>query len=91
MDPVECNSQVLEEIKIDAKKTDFRIKEVSKDITKAATIMTKSLTVLDKIMQDGHPVVAHGIGILNGALALQWYLLIQTPFDSNTSQSKHIW
>ena len=32
--------------------------------------MTKSLMVLDKITQDGHPTVAHEIGMLNGALAL---------------------
>ena len=36
--------------------------EVSKDIIKAATVMTKSLMVLGKF--------AHEIGILNGALAL---------------------
>ena len=37
---------------------------------KAATIVTKSLTVLDKIVQDGHPDVAHKVHMLNGALAL---------------------
>ena len=30
----------------------FRLREVSKDITKAATIVVKSLTVLDKVAHD---------------------------------------
>ncbi|XP_050706773.1 uncharacterized protein LOC126992160 [Eriocheir sinensis] len=68
--PVDCNSQVLDALKADAKKGDFRMKEVSKDIIKAATILTKSLTVLDRIAQDGRPDVAHEVGMLNGALAL---------------------
>lgn len=68
--PVECNSQVLDALKIDAKKTDFHMREVGKDIIKAATIMTKSLTVLDKIAQDGQNDVAHEVGMLNTALAL---------------------
>ena len=46
------------------------MKEVSKDIIKAATIVTKWLTVLDKITQDGHPDVAHELHMLNGALTL---------------------
>lgn len=41
LDPVECNPQVLEALETDAKKADFRMKELSKDIIKAATIMTK--------------------------------------------------
>lgn len=41
-----------------------------KDIIKAATIMTKSLMVLDKIAQDSNPDVAHEVGMINGALAL---------------------
>lgn len=69
--PVECNPEVLEALKGEAKKTDFRLKEVNKDILKAATIITKSLLVLDKVAQDeGHPVVAHEMGMINGALAL---------------------
>ncbi|MPC66652.1 hypothetical protein E2C01_060802 [Portunus trituberculatus] len=47
--PVECNTQVLDALKTDARKADFRMKGVSKDIVKAATIVTKSLTVLDKV------------------------------------------
>ncbi|MPC76523.1 hypothetical protein E2C01_070939 [Portunus trituberculatus] len=43
--PVECNTQVLDALKTDARKADFCMKEVSKDIVKAATIITKSLTV----------------------------------------------
>lgn len=68
--PVECNSLVLDALKTDAKKAGFRMKEVGKDIITAATIMTKSLTVLDKIAQDGHADVAHEIGMFNDALAL---------------------
>ncbi|MPC66418.1 hypothetical protein E2C01_060565 [Portunus trituberculatus] len=52
------------------KKADFRMKDVSKDIIKAATILTKSLMVLDKIAQTGQPDVANEVGMLNGALAL---------------------
>ncbi|MPC60966.1 hypothetical protein E2C01_055028 [Portunus trituberculatus] len=68
--PVDCNSQVLDALKTDAKKADFHMKDVSKDIIKAATILTKSLTVLDKIGQTGQPDVTHEVGMLNGALAL---------------------
>ena len=46
------------------------MKEVSKDIVKAATIITKSLTVMDKVTQEGSPEVANEIHMLNGALAL---------------------
>lgn len=46
------------------------MKEVGKDIIKAATIMTKSLMVLDTIAQNGNPDVAHEVGMINGALAL---------------------
>ena len=72
--PVECNSQVLEALRTDAKKTDSRMKEVSKDIIKAATIMMKSLIALDRFAQDGHPPVAHEVGMLNGALAFTFRL-----------------
>lgn len=68
--PVDCNSQVLDALKTDAKKTDFRLKDVGKDITTAATLLTKSLTVLDKIAQTGQQDVAQEVGMLNGALAL---------------------
>ncbi|MPC54872.1 hypothetical protein E2C01_048800 [Portunus trituberculatus] len=68
--PVNCNSQVLDALKTDDKKADFRMKDVGKDIIKAATILTKSLTVLDKIAQIGQPDVAHEVGMLNGGLAL---------------------
>lgn len=65
--PVECNSQVLEALKLDAKKADFCLKEVSKDIIKAAI---KLLTVLDKLAQDGHSDVTPEVGMLNGTVAL---------------------
>ncbi|XP_063886249.1 uncharacterized protein LOC135114290 [Scylla paramamosain] len=68
--PVDCNSQVLDARKTDAKKADFRLKDVGKDIIKAATILTKSLTVLDKITLTGQPDVAQEVGMLTGALAL---------------------
>ena len=68
--PVECNTQVWDALKPDARKADFRMKEVSKDIVKAATIITKSLTVMDKVTQEGSPEVAKEIHMLNGALAL---------------------
>lgn len=54
-----------------AKKTDFRLKEINKDILTAATIVTKSLLILDKVAQEeNHPVVAQEVGKINGALAL---------------------
>ncbi|MPC61306.1 hypothetical protein E2C01_055376 [Portunus trituberculatus] len=68
--PVDCNSQVLDALKTDAKKADFHMKDVSKDIIKAARIWTKFLTVLDKIAQTGQPEVAHEVGMFNGALSL---------------------
>ncbi|MPC62364.1 hypothetical protein E2C01_056447 [Portunus trituberculatus] len=68
--PVECNTQVLDALKTGVRKTDFRMKEVGKDIVKAATIVTKSLTVLDKVAPEGRPEVASEIHILSGALAV---------------------
>ncbi|XP_076057149.1 uncharacterized protein LOC143034667 [Oratosquilla oratoria] len=63
--------QILEALKQDAKKADLRMKEVNKDITKAASIIIKSLSVLYKVSQDeGNAVVAHEVGMINGALAL---------------------
>lgn len=56
--PVKCNSQILEALKMEAKKSD----RVGKNI-KAATIITKSLTVLDKLArEDQNPGVAHKMG-----------------------------
>ena len=70
--PVECNTQVWDTLKLDARKADFRMKEVSKDIVKAATIITKSLPVLDKVAQEGCPEVANEINMLHGLyLAMQ--------------------
>lgn len=69
--PVACNPQVLEALRADAKKADFRLKDVNKDIQRAATIIVKSLLRLDKVAQDeGNTVVAHEVSLLNGALAL---------------------
>lgn len=69
--PVECNPEVLDALRSDAKKTDHRLKDVSKDILRAATILTKSLLALDKVAQDvDHPVVAREVGLISGALAL---------------------
>ncbi|KAK3894845.1 hypothetical protein Pcinc_001419 [Petrolisthes cinctipes] len=45
--PVECNVQIFEALKTEARKSDFRLKEVNKDIIKAATIIIKSLPELD--------------------------------------------
>lgn len=68
--PVECNPQVLEALKLDARKTDFRL-EVNKDILRASTIITKSLVALDDLAeQEGNPKLAHEVSMLNGALAL---------------------
>ena len=69
--PIECNAQILEALKVEAKKADFRMKDVSKDILKAATIIIKSLIALDTIAQDdGHQGVAHEVDMISGALAL---------------------
>lgn len=67
---VECKSQVLDALKTNAKKADFRMKEVGKDIIKDATITTKSLTVLNKIAQNGHPDVAHEVA--NWCFGITW-------------------
>ena len=69
--PVDCNPQVLEALKLDARRTDFRLKEVNKDILRASTIIMKSLVALDDIAeQEGNAKVAHEVSLLNGALAL---------------------
>ena len=71
LDTVDCNQQVLDALPAEARKTDFRLREVGKDITKAATIVVKSLTVLDKVASDEEQqVVAKEVAMLNGALAL---------------------
>ena len=68
---VDCNSQVLDALPAEAKKADFRLREVGKDVTKAATIIVKSLTVLDKVARDEeHQIIANEVAMLNGALAL---------------------
>lgn len=69
--PVECNAQVLDALKTEARKADFHMKEVNKDIIKVATIIIKSLTVLDEVTEgEGHSVVGREVGMINGALAL---------------------
>ncbi|MPC59659.1 hypothetical protein E2C01_053683 [Portunus trituberculatus] len=53
----------------DVKKADYCLHEVDKDITKAATILVKLLTVLDKVARDGElNVMAQEVAKLNGAL-----------------------
>ncbi len=69
--PVECNLQILGALKTDAKKADFRLKDVSGDILKAGTILTRSLLALDVVAQESdHPAVVQEVGMINGALAL---------------------
>lgn len=71
MTKVDCNKQVLDALPAEARKADFRLRDVGKDITKAATIVVKSLTVLDKVAnEEENPVVAQEVAMLNGALAL---------------------
>ncbi|MPC29701.1 hypothetical protein E2C01_022947 [Portunus trituberculatus] len=68
---VDCNAEVLDALPAEARKADFRLREVGKDITKAATIVVKSLTVLDKLAHDEkNQVIANEVAMLNGALAL---------------------
>ncbi|MPC77650.1 hypothetical protein E2C01_072109 [Portunus trituberculatus] len=68
---LDCNAQVMDTLSAEARKADFRLHEVGKDITKVATIVVKSLTVLDKVAHDDNlPVVAQEVAKLNGALAL---------------------
>ncbi|MPC73306.1 hypothetical protein E2C01_067630 [Portunus trituberculatus] len=50
--PVECNPQILAALKMDAKKADSRLMEVSADIISAGTIITKSLLELDNLVQN---------------------------------------
>ncbi|XP_071539209.1 LOW QUALITY PROTEIN: uncharacterized protein [Panulirus ornatus] len=67
--PVDCNLQVLDALKSDAKKADFRLKDVGRDIITAATILTVTHSV-DKIAQTSQPDAAQEVGMLNGAQAL---------------------
>ncbi|MPC71047.1 hypothetical protein E2C01_065315 [Portunus trituberculatus] len=68
---VECNSQVLEALKLDGRKIDFRLREVNKDILWASTIITKFLVALDDLAeQEANSKVAHEVSMINGALAL---------------------
>ncbi|MPC76054.1 hypothetical protein E2C01_070455 [Portunus trituberculatus] len=69
--PVVCNPEVLDALRSDAKKTDHRLQDVSKDILRAATIVMKYLLALNKVAQDEDlPKVAQEVGVLNGAMAL---------------------
>ena len=69
--PVECNPEILEALCDKAKKADSSLNSVNEDIVKAAIIIVKSLLTLDKVVQDeGNPILAHTLGIINGALAL---------------------
>lgn len=68
---VACNPQVLEALRPEARRVDFRLREVSKDILRAASIITKSLVNLDKVAREEHnPVVAQEVNLINGAMAL---------------------
>lgn len=69
--PVECNPQILEALKTDARRADSRLKDVCGDIVKAGTILTKSLLALDQVAQEStHPVLEREVNNINGALAL---------------------
>ncbi|MPC43993.1 hypothetical protein E2C01_037652 [Portunus trituberculatus] len=69
--PVDCNPEVLDALKSDAKKTDHRLQDVSKDILQAATIVIKSFLALDKVTHDRDLLkAAREVGMLNEALAL---------------------
>ncbi|MPC69549.1 hypothetical protein E2C01_063777 [Portunus trituberculatus] len=66
-----CNPQILEALKTDARKADARLKDVCGDILNVGTILTKSLLALDQIAQESaHPVVEREVNNINGALAL---------------------
>ncbi|MPC27939.1 hypothetical protein E2C01_021131 [Portunus trituberculatus] len=47
--PVECNLQIWEAFKTDARKANARLKDVSGDILKAGIILIKSLLALDQV------------------------------------------
>ncbi|MPC63127.1 hypothetical protein E2C01_057221 [Portunus trituberculatus] len=68
---VECNPEVLDALQLEARTLDFCMKEVNKDVLRAATIITRSLLALDKVAQDEeHPVVAQEVAMINSALDL---------------------
>ena len=69
--PVECNPQIFEALKHEGKMLDNKLKSVGHDLTRAGTIMIKSLAVLDKKAQDNNDgMLANHVDMLNGALAL---------------------
>ena len=69
--PVDCNPQILDALKTDARKTDARLRDVCGDILKAGTILTKSLLSLDQVAQEGAlPIVEQEVSNINAALAL---------------------
>ena len=58
-------------LKHEGKMLDNKLKSVGHDLTRAGTIMIKSLAVLDKKAQDDNDgVLANHVDMLNGALAL---------------------
>ena len=68
---MDCNLQVLVAFKLDARQTDFHLKEVNKDFLRASTSITKSVMALDDLaQQEGNDMVAHEVSMLNGVLAL---------------------
>lgn len=70
---VECNPQIMDALMGEPKKTNYRMKEVNKDILRTVTIITKSLllVVVNKVAQEeNHPVVTQEVGMINSALAL---------------------
>ena len=57
--------------KLDARQTDFHLKEVNKDFLRASTSITKSVMALDDLaQQEGNDMVAHEVSMLNSVLAL---------------------
>ncbi|XP_045131685.1 uncharacterized protein LOC123516453 isoform X2 [Portunus trituberculatus] len=69
--PVECNPQILEALKTDARKADAHLKDVCGGILKAGTILTKSLLALDQVAQEStHLVVEREVNNINGTWAL---------------------
>ncbi|MPC60498.1 hypothetical protein E2C01_054544 [Portunus trituberculatus] len=68
---VECSPEVLDALPLEARRLDFHMKEVNKDVLRAATIITRSLLALDKVAQDEeHPVMVQEVAMINSALAL---------------------
>ncbi|MPC54448.1 hypothetical protein E2C01_048364 [Portunus trituberculatus] len=73
--PVECNPQNCETLKMDARKADTRLKDVSGNILKAGIILIKSLLagiILTKSLlakEDDYPLVEQEVNRINGTLA----------------------